>query len=568
MEDKKVTQDQAIEVTVFGIAFTLALILRFVHLGALPLGDTEAANALVAMKMANGQAVTMNGQPGYAALTSILFFLFNANNFLARFWPAVFGSLAVFLPLLFKRWTGRTAALGMALFLAIDPAVNALSRTATGTILGLVCLVAALGFILNKKWLWAGIACALTLLAGSSMWIGVFSLILAWLLYHLIYRKIKTSDTGEEITSQLAVKWVDFFSAFLTVFLLVGTVFSFRAFTITGFGNSLAAYFSQWTQSGSNLIVMFIALFSAEILTILLALWGAIHPGQEENAGFRAFAGVWSLLALALILVNPGRQVNDWMWLLPGLWGLMALGIDRFWHYFHPDELLLKLFQGIATITLLVFCFLNILSTAAGIQATAFSSLNWLYILVPVLLLVVVTGLISWGWSAPAAKEGLLAGMAILLIVLTFGTAWKSGGLGSRPETELWREDALPTGSHWVVQTVGDLSTWNAKNQYAIDVALLNEASPSVEWALRDYPNILTLEYMDSSSTPSLIISPDTVTVTQTTLYRGQSLVWASASDFEKMTVRDWVKWFGYRKVPELETKIFLWARTDLFKGS
>lgn len=563
MEDKTVTRDQAIEVTVFGIAFTLAVVLHFVHLGVLPLGDVEAANALVAMKMAKGQAVTMNGQPGYAALTSLLFFLFSASNFWARFWPALFGSLTVFLPLLFRRWTGRTAMLGMALFLAIDPAVNALSRTAAGTILGLVCLVAALGFLLNQKWVAAGIACALTLLAGTSLWIGVFSLLLAWLLYTLIYRKINPGSG-----SQPAVKWGNFFAAFLAAFLLLGTVFTFRAYTLTGVGNSIAEYFAQWAQTGSRLTVMFIALFSAEILALLLALWGAIHPETEENAGFRAFAGVWALLALALILANPGRQVNDWAGLLPGLWGLMALGLDRLWRFFHADEFLLKLFQMVATITLLVFCYLNILSTAAGVQATAFSNLYWLYILLPVLLLVVVTGLISWGWSVQAAKEGLLAGTAFLLVILTFGMAWKAGGLGSRPETELWRADALPTGSHWALQTVTDLSTWNSVDQHAIDVALLNETQPSVAWALRDFPNTQSLEYMDSTATPSVVISPETMIVAQTTLYRGQSLVWESAPDFEKMTVRDWVKWFGYRKVPELETKIFLWARTDLFKGS
>ncbi len=69
--------------------------LRFVQLGALPLSDYEADWALQALRVVQGLKPAIGPNPAYVHLTAILFYIFGATNFLARFWPALAGSALV-----------------------------------------------------------------------------------------------------------------------------------------------------------------------------------------------------------------------------------------------------------------------------------------------------------------------------------------------------------------------------------------------------------------------------------------------------------------------------------------
>ena len=67
----------------YWLAFLIALGLRLIQLGASPLTDAEAALALQALHIAQGQAPVLGPQPGYILLTSILFAVINTTNFMA-----------------------------------------------------------------------------------------------------------------------------------------------------------------------------------------------------------------------------------------------------------------------------------------------------------------------------------------------------------------------------------------------------------------------------------------------------------------------------------------------------
>ena len=84
------------------LAFLLALGLRFVRLGELPLTDSEARLALDALSIVKGRSPALSSQVAYTNLTAVLFFVFGSFNFLARFWPALAGSVLVFVPLVFR----------------------------------------------------------------------------------------------------------------------------------------------------------------------------------------------------------------------------------------------------------------------------------------------------------------------------------------------------------------------------------------------------------------------------------------------------------------------------------
>ena len=140
----------------YGLAFLLALILRIIQLGLFPLTDAEAAPALQALQIAQGAHPAIGPQTAYVLLTSILFFIFGSFNFLARFVPALTGSLLVFVPFLFQQRLKPRPALVLAFFLAIDPGFFALSRQAGSDILSVAFLLFAWGLWERKSWRAAG----------------------------------------------------------------------------------------------------------------------------------------------------------------------------------------------------------------------------------------------------------------------------------------------------------------------------------------------------------------------------------------------------------------------------
>lgn len=567
MDTQPQSRLQHFETGAYAIAFLLAFGLRFFRLGELPLGDLEAANALQALNIARGSSVTVGGQPGYVLLTSILFFVFGHTEFWARFWPAAFGVGLVFTPLLFKRWLGVRPAAILALFLAIEPGFTTLSRTATGTMIAVTSLLLAAGFLLNRKSVAAGIFSGVALLGGVSIWPGILAVLISLGLYRLLRAKIGGEDLFTAAEKQ-SIDWKSYLLALGGTLLILGTLFVIQPKTISGLGTSLADYFISWAQTGTGVtvIVMLLALIGEQLLAVLLAFFGAIGKGKDHQ-NLSLMFGIWAIVALALALLNPSRQVVDWCWTLLPLWAFAAFGLDGLLDMFLPESYLLRIFQTFITFALLIFSSLNLLSLVMGTQNVVAIKGNYIIsILLPLILLILITILIGWGWSVEAARDGFLLGIGLVLIAITFGTAIKAMGIGPRPEAELWRSDALPVGEQVLMKTVGDLSLWNTQQPNGIDVVLLNQEQPSLQWAFRDFSAARQSTIIGENESPSLVISAPTFTLTLQQTYRGQGLVWSAAPNWNAMTASDWAKWFTFRKVPLTNTSVLLWARNDLFK--
>src|SRR5919106_4155466 len=108
----------------YWLAFLIALGFRLIQLGASPLTDSEAALALQALHIAQGNAPLLGPQPGYILLTSTLFAIINSTNFMARLVPALVGSTLVFTPYFFREKLKPRPALILAFLFAIDPGLD------------------------------------------------------------------------------------------------------------------------------------------------------------------------------------------------------------------------------------------------------------------------------------------------------------------------------------------------------------------------------------------------------------------------------------------------------------
>jgi hypothetical protein len=163
------------------LAFLLALFLRTYQLGAGALSDAEAGWALQALGVARGETVSLGAQPAYIILTSQLFSILSASNFLARLYPAIAGSLLVWLPFFFHRWTGASlwlhrASLVMAFGLAIDPGLVALSRQAGSPVPALAFFLLALACLYERRMVLMGIFAGLAVLSGHAFLQGMLIL--------------------------------------------------------------------------------------------------------------------------------------------------------------------------------------------------------------------------------------------------------------------------------------------------------------------------------------------------------------------------------------------------------
>ena len=78
-----------LEFLAYLVVLVIAAALRFSSLGALPLTDHEASLGLQALRLSRGEQIMLSGEPGYIALTTFLFYLFEPTDFTARFWPAL-----------------------------------------------------------------------------------------------------------------------------------------------------------------------------------------------------------------------------------------------------------------------------------------------------------------------------------------------------------------------------------------------------------------------------------------------------------------------------------------------
>lgn len=104
--------------------FVVAVFTRFYGLGDRVMSHDESLHTYYSWLLArNGDYVhtpMMHGPILFHA-TAFFYFIFGANDFTSRLYPAILGILMVLFPLLFRRWLGRTGALIASLLVLISP---------------------------------------------------------------------------------------------------------------------------------------------------------------------------------------------------------------------------------------------------------------------------------------------------------------------------------------------------------------------------------------------------------------------------------------------------------------
>lgn len=543
----------------------VALGLRFALLGHHPLNDYEASQALQALALGNGEPAVLTGQAGYVALTALNFFVFGAFDFMARFWPALVGSLAVLLPLLFRPWLGRKVALLLAALIAIDPVLIGASRTADGSTLALVGLIAGAGFFLMKKPVLSGICLGAALTGGVETWFGVLLLGVLFFIGKASLADL-TSDTPIELSKR---HWVTTAVSAVVSLVVISTVFFTHPAGISAVGASLGDFLAALGEiDGAALLGMGVAWLWMELPLVVLAAWVMVDGGLNRNPLTR-WLGLWWGLALALAVITPANGVNHFHWMSIPILALAAIKLVAILQRQPLENRLVYIAESVVVVALILFSFMNLLALVNNAYFTPEETRNRIIgTLLPLILLVLLTILLSWGWSVSDTRRGFITGMLVLFACIAFSNTWKSAGLGSRPQFEMATVAGYPTGEAPLMATISDISRWNTGYDQRIDILLVGVDQPSLAWALRDFERVSRDSGYNPNLSPSLIVTGIDRNITSSTSYRGQKFQWVVTPDLSTLTLKGWIKWAAFRTAPVQQTDLILWARNDLFSGS
>ncbi len=290
----------------FALAFGLAVTVRLLRLGEIPLSDDEARWAMQAFDLTKGLRPAIGPQPAYVMLTALAFYVLQAGNFAARLIPALAGSALVLAPMFFRDRLGHKAALILAFVLALEPGLLALSRLAGSPILAVSAVLFAWGLWRTGKIRAAGVLAGMTLLSGPSLWLGLLSLAAAYGLSRGLIPASETDKDEAPPTSLFDRQNLLTMGAFaLGTYLVLGSLFLLVPGGLGAGIASIPAYFSGWlnfTDVPGLRLLMALALYQP--LALILAIVALVR-GLPKREPVTTTLALWLLAALVLALANP-----------------------------------------------------------------------------------------------------------------------------------------------------------------------------------------------------------------------------------------------------------------------
>lgn len=550
----------------YWLAFLIAIGFRLIQLGAAPLADSEAQFALQALHIARGDAPLLGPQPAYILFTSVFFLILESTNFMARFAPAIVGSLLVFAPYYFRDRLKPLPALILAFLFAFDPGLVALSRQSDGTILALTFLLFAWGMWRNGRAIPAGVFAGLALLSGPSVWSGLLMLGLTWF---LLRGKLNPSVKPEksEVRSSLF--------ALVATILMAGTLFLTTPNGLSALFNSIPAYLAGWiAPSAFNPGRMLFILLAYEALGIFLAIFALIRGFRLGSPRVTRLA-VW--LGISLLIAVFYRQPGELVWVIVPLLILAAQELARVFDIFPEERVEISVVAG-AVVILLVYIWFNV--AAVGLNPyEQFSptvmplfgrmvelpfGARYVVLFGASLILIICISLVAFGWSPRTARLGTTWSFSLFLLIYTLAAAWGSGGMRTPDGVELWKPDPPPVHADLLMATVNDISRFSRGHEQAQPVTVLGIDSPALEWALRDH-EVEVVSVLSPTDAPPVVITPLMNELGLSSAYRGQDFTWRQPPSWTVIQRPDWFRWLVYRQLPRDTETIILWARDDLF---
>jgi uncharacterized protein (TIGR03663 family) len=565
-----------VEVALYILIGMIAAGLRFYALGAQPLRESEAAQALAAWQFSQGN---FEGAAGYSPLLFLgnvfTFFLLGASNALARWVPALSGTLLSILPYFLRRRLGRSAALVASILLAFSPSTLFFSRCLGGPIVVAACvltmLVGFFGYLDSKQPKYAYLtAVALALSLSTAPLIYTFILIFGTflLLLGLVYRLAevdmgwsavlaawRTARGEKALLKNAALVWV-------VVLVLVCTAFLLNFAGLPAALDFLPAWLAQLgPQPGSQpwyydlqLLVLY------EPLLLVFGLIGLVYHYLRQRDILTTFLLYWTVAAAVISALSGQRAPGNVLLLVLPLALLASLLLGRL-----GDQVAQVATWGAEG--LFVALSLPVVVFFAIRLADYASSGQTIFLFQMVLAALLFSVLVALCWMWLGRGPALRCGGIILLLVLAMLTVGLSVGLNyhraADPREPMVTEATSPSMVD-LVTTLERVSSHQEGDPHVIAVTVEEATGPILAWQLRDFTNTRFVEQLSASiETPVVITLAEEEEPTLGGSYVGQDFALQVTWNPQGLTRTERVRWLLYREAPTpvKSRDVVLWVR-------
>jgi len=565
----------------FAAILLLALGMRLSQLGALPLDDAEATEALWAAEGTPEDSVFWPEEDGsgssaaYQTATWAILQSVGGKEASARLFPAVMGALIVLPPWLLRRRLGLPGALTTSFLLAISPTLVATARTAGGTSAGTVAValgVAALILALDEEWssrhamalLAAGVA--LGLASGPAFYLGLAGLMPAVGLMLVTSPRLWSAGEWARIRAKLpGVIGIGLLGA-----IVVAVAAGLLPRGLAALAEGLRVWLLGWIGPGDmHSLTPTIILLAYEPMLVVFGILGIVVAIRTRNS-LAVGAAWWTGLALLIAVVYPARSGAAVAWCtipLAFLAGSSLAGEAERWRQLpSPSQAF-----GVAALAslLLVYAGIQLSAYASGIGPAASP-------LAPEARLVVAAGavivgllaivLIGLGWSWTVARSGVAAAGALLLLLLSLSSGWRLNFFRHRLGAgELWTVSTPTYGIPRIASTLVSLSTTARGVADDLPLALDAKTPPaSLVWALRAFPRFTTNDSVVAESPPVILMRQTGLEPQLRDDYLGQSVAIAETWEFPGPLPAGALQWWWRRRLPAVEDSWLLMVRADI----
>lgn len=554
------------EQVLYGVIFIIGLIIRLVNLGKIPLNNEEARLALQALSLARGESSTfINPDGGYLVITSALFFVFAASDFLARFTPAILGSMICLVPYAFREQLGRKTALLVSLSLAFDGAWLAAAREAGSLTWAVLLFLSMIWAISSRRRRLAGIFGGLFFLGGVDTWKGLIPFGIALWAYFLWFNR--HGNQVERALESLKFRLGEILAWAGGTILVFGSLFLLTPAGLNGVGGGLVDYLRGWNNSsGVSPGLILVALLIYQPVSTLLGLVGSIRQ-IKQPVKLEQFFVIWWLVTLVHTLLYPAREVLDLVWLSLPLIGLAGRLLSSVL-CFNFEQRIAALVYGGVVFAFLAFAFQNVMAIYSPGRVAVNTQPQIIAGLAAVFFVIASIILIGWGWSTRVAGFGALWGFLAALTIFWISGSFHAAGLSGNVEANPFFRRGIIVEADLLKDTIGDLSELNVRSRTGLDVLAIGLDQPALRWTAREFPNWVFENTFQPQFQSSIVLTTTTEEVVFTDNYRGQDFQWETQPIWNLMTTQEWMQWAIFKIAPLENKTIILWARENLFPGS
>ena len=564
---KKYLSDTQIQLSVLAV-FMLGLCLRLVGLGSIPFSAGEAQAAWKALQVARNLPVETAVNAAYQGLTAATFTVMQANDFWARFWPALAGASLALLPLIWRQRLSPFLTLGLALALALDPTLFILSRQAGSAIFVLAGFTWAFTFFFAGKPIGVGVALAVAILGGPWAWAMLLLLLIALGIAYLI-NKAALKEFASSLLNICPIRRspTKFAISFVLTLLVLSTSFGLDPAGLSGIAGGFVGFAREGFKAGS--LPAWAQLYRWAIYSIcplILALVSTVHAWKERARGKQALSLLGLLfLAGTILFVNLGSgglafvQIPLWILALSEIERLVTLKTDL------PR---VSLWVFIISLVLCVYLSISLksfLNTFPGTLAFTQQGLAFGLGLVLLGLVYLFTGL---GWSFQAAGKGTASALTLVLLVSSLSLTLSSTVIKAKQAALIWSDTPVLDSADEISKVLHEFERLNTFEPETASVAILDSNIAGYAWIFRQFGQVNMPLVLPESQSPEVILSQSNWQLKPDQPYRGMDIVASRQIAWDTLTPIDLVKGVFTQTFTTNPNMAIFWIREDLFTGA